>query len=321
MNPLIPLALLWMTRDQGGAAAPGVPGTPDWPGPDSPPPPAPPPPGTPKGRKVHHRRHAAPHHASPQHPAERRAPAGRSPRAAAQALYDYARDPAVRTAHPASAFGYRGHPNSFVRQAQLDMGLVLPDADGIYGPRTRARGQQLLGRPFPPRPGGGAPVHHTAPPAPHPADDSARREAARRAAIRAQRARARAARIAAANERRRRAAAAAAAAPEEGPYTEPVHAEPSTQPVIDIQAGPENLERRSPEDAASSLLDYASDPSVRSAHPAEAFGYKGHGNDFVRQAQIDMGVPAEQADGIYGPNTRALGESIIHRPFPPRPQA
>jgi hypothetical protein len=39
--------------------------------------------------------------------------------------------------------GVRGKPSAFVQAAQLGMGMSQADADGIYGPATRAAGQAL----------------------------------------------------------------------------------------------------------------------------------------------------------------------------------
>lgn len=49
----------------------------------------------------------------------------------------------------ARMLGHKGSPNAKVRELQLRMGGLL--ADGIYGPATRARGQALIGIPFPGR--------------------------------------------------------------------------------------------------------------------------------------------------------------------------
>ena len=47
------------------------------------------------------------------------------------------------------ARGVRNRPSPKVKAAQAAMGGLV--ADGIYGPKTRARGAALLGQPFPPR--------------------------------------------------------------------------------------------------------------------------------------------------------------------------
>ena len=81
-------------------------------------------------------------------PAAKPAPAAtRSPRQAATDLYAYV-VPLVR-AGDSTALGVKGHPSNFIAAAQRDMRLIA--SDGIYGPKTMARGKELLGREFPPR--------------------------------------------------------------------------------------------------------------------------------------------------------------------------
>lgn len=70
-----------------------------------------------------------------------------SPRAAAQRLYDYAR--AKVRAGKASELGSKAKRNGTIKAYQAAMGKI--SADGIYGPKTRARGKELLGRAFPAR--------------------------------------------------------------------------------------------------------------------------------------------------------------------------
>jgi hypothetical protein len=84
-------------------------------------------------------------------PVPERAPApsasGRTPIRAAQELHDYARKAIAN--RQGALLGTKTRPNAFVRGAQLDMGVT--PADGIYGPATRTRGQQLLRKSFPAR--------------------------------------------------------------------------------------------------------------------------------------------------------------------------
>lgn len=77
------------------------------------------------------------------------APATRTPTQAAQALWQYATE-VIRAGH-GSTLGTKDRPNTFVRAAQADMRKL--DADGVYGDKTRARGKELLGKPFPDRNG------------------------------------------------------------------------------------------------------------------------------------------------------------------------
>ena len=78
-------------------------------------------------------------------------PSKRSPKDAAQALYDYV--VAAINAGRARSLGSKGAPNAIVADAERDMGVV-PDNGvyGIYGPKVRARGKELLGKTFPARP-------------------------------------------------------------------------------------------------------------------------------------------------------------------------
>ena len=82
----------------------------------------------------------------PAAPAPTAASAKRAPLKAAQELLAYVKP--ILSAKRGSELGTKGAPNSFVKAAQLDMGL---EPDGIYGPDTRARGKQLLGVTFPAR--------------------------------------------------------------------------------------------------------------------------------------------------------------------------
>jgi hypothetical protein len=65
-----------------------------------------------------------------------------SPKEAATALYKYVTGTHVD-------WGSKAHPNELIRGAQKDMGKIV--ADGVYGPKTRERGKQLIGKTFPTR--------------------------------------------------------------------------------------------------------------------------------------------------------------------------
>lgn len=78
---------------------------------------------------------------------EEEEPETRSPKRAAQDLLLYLRS--ISTTGRAAALGYKDHPNETVRAAQADMRLLVDD--GIYGPKTRARGKELTGQEFPAR--------------------------------------------------------------------------------------------------------------------------------------------------------------------------
>jgi len=68
-----------------------------------------------------------------------REPAAISPKDAAQALANYAKQKLA--AGQGAQLGVKGKPSATVRDYQAKMGNIT--ADGIYGPATRARGQQL----------------------------------------------------------------------------------------------------------------------------------------------------------------------------------
>lgn len=94
----------------------------------------------------------------PPAPPKPAAPKKRTAREAAEHLYSMA-TAAIRS-DLADQLGSTAHPNEAVRKDQHDMGKIA--ADGAYGPKTQARGKELLGKPFPTRP-------HAATPAPKPA--------------------------------------------------------------------------------------------------------------------------------------------------------
>lgn len=78
------------------------------------------------------------------------APVPAAKRSAAQAALDllgYVTP--ILKAKRGSELGLKNQPNALVKAAQIDMGDV--PADGIYGPRTRAKGTALIGKPFPAR--------------------------------------------------------------------------------------------------------------------------------------------------------------------------
>lgn len=86
-------------------------------------------------------------------PAPKSAPAeviprpGRTPQAAAQELYELATS--LLKAGKGSMLGTGAAPSTRVLELQQGMGSIA--ADGIYGPGTRARGKQLIGKNFPVR--------------------------------------------------------------------------------------------------------------------------------------------------------------------------
>lgn len=77
-------------------------------------------------------------------------PTERSPKQAAQALQAYV-TPIVRAGRGDAELGSKAKPNNTIAAAQRDMRNVA--SDGIYGPKTQARGKELLGVEFPSRSG------------------------------------------------------------------------------------------------------------------------------------------------------------------------
>jgi len=212
-------------------------------------------------------------------------PAGRTPTQAATFLYSYATE-AIR-AGKGSSLGTKGHANETVKLAQRDMRKI--EADGIYGPKTRARGKELLGKPFPEREATrvpSSPVLKQLPPGPPVSKPSS---------------------------------SPATSKPSSSPKPAPATSKPSSSssakasppPPASVPAG------RAPQTAASELLSYVQAVLKRpSGQHAAAFGYKDHPNEVVRAAQKDMGELA--TDGIYGPSVRARGKALIGKDFPAR---
>jgi hypothetical protein len=86
-------------------------------------------------------------------------PQGRTAREAARALLNYV-SPLARAGN-ADALGTKDHPSDEVAKLQMEMKLVK--SDGIYGPKTAARGKELLGIEFPARNSGKRRVAATPP--------------------------------------------------------------------------------------------------------------------------------------------------------------
>jgi hypothetical protein len=82
--------------------------------------------------------------AAPATPAQQQA---RTAKEAAKALLAYV-SPRIR-AGQLSELGTKDAPNDFIANAQRDMRLIA--SDGVYGPKTQARGKELLGLEFPSR--------------------------------------------------------------------------------------------------------------------------------------------------------------------------
>ena len=201
------------------------------------------------------------------------------PRAAAQQLFRYVAG--VISAGKASTLGTKGNPNPEVKRLQLAMGGIR--GDGIYGPATRARGKELLGREFParrrrrsvPEP----PTAVRQPPSPRLEPEPERLPPP---------------------------------APEE--EEEPEEEAPEYEPAVLTELEPPELSQRSPKRAALDLLLYVR--NIGSTGRAAALGYKNHPSQMVKDAQRDMGDLID--DGIYGNKTRARGKALTQQRFPAR---
>lgn len=84
----------------------------------------------------------------------------RTPKDAAKELLSYV-SPLIRNGR-ADALGTKEAPNTIIQALQTDMRKVT--ADGVYGPKTAARGKELLGMEFPARAGAKRVVPKQAPP-------------------------------------------------------------------------------------------------------------------------------------------------------------
>jgi hypothetical protein len=226
----------------------------------------------------------------------------RTPKAAAQALFEYVT--AAIAAGRGATLGTKSEPNAIVRDAQADMDNI--DVDGVYGPATRTRGKELLGKTFPPRPSSSSssstpattatapvlnaePVRLEEPPAPAPPAAAKPKPKAKPPASSP------------------RPAPAPQPAPPPAAAAKPKAKAPASSPQPAAAT-------RSPQDAAQALFDYVT--AAIAAGRARTLGNKSEPNAIVRDAQADMGELV--ADGIYGPASRARGKALLGRNFPAR---
>lgn len=168
-----------------------------------------------------------------------------SKKTSAERLYRYV----SREIHEgrSSNLGSKGHPNAQVKQGQLEMGGLV--ADGIYGDKTRARGKELTGKPWPARRAAtAAPVPAARPATPAPAV--------------------------------RPAAAAPAARP-------PEPARPILVSTTPAAARPATPVKRTPQKAAEDLLAFAN--ALKAAKKMSQLGTKAAPSPTVKSAQADMG--------------------------------
>jgi hypothetical protein len=232
----------------------------------------------------------------------------RGARAAAQALYDYV-TAAIRSGRGAT-LGDKSGPNAFVRDAQRDMGRLT--TDGIYGPKTRARGKELLGREFPAREGATrvparAPVPApSAPSAPKPETLLTSRAPSASAPSKPSAAPPKASSPAPSKP--------SAAPPKASPPapSKPSAAPPKASPPAPSK--PSAPSARTAMQAATELRAYAVD--VLGRGQGALLGTKAKPSEVVRDAQRDMGQLT--TDGIYGPKTRERGKALTGQSFPAR---
>jgi hypothetical protein len=194
--------------------------------------------------------------------------------------------------HKQGEWGTKANPSAIVKTCQLEMGALV--ADGIYGPKTQARGESLTGKRWPGR--HVALQVTTTPPPSHRAEhvapsqkegfvytDASNRPRATGRGVDAP---------------------TMTAAQREKQYAaDRARIEDKHKPL------PQHVKRK-PADAARDLLSYLHRTS------SDLWGAKNAPNATVRAAQADMG--ALVADGIYGPRTQARGTALAGTAFPTR---
>jgi len=208
----------------------------------------------------------------------------------------------------AVAWGSKDAPNTIIGGAQADMGEIL--ADGIYGPKTKARGEALTGKQWPSRPSA-APAAKPAAAKPAAAKKPAAAPAAS-SSIPSNKVQVSTATGAPKGDQAMREYAMAHAidVPTQGPtLNNPGVMTPNPPPGATVVPT-----ERSPKDAAQALYTYATQ-LVRSGRGAE-LGTKDKPNNTVAAAQRDMRKIA--SDGIYGPKTQARGKELLGMEFPSR---
>ena len=241
-------------------------------------------------------RQAAPPEPIPAHAVTLAPESPLTPRSAAERMFTLA-STAIRSG-AAHTLGSKDAPSTPVRVLQAAMrGLV---SDGIYGPATRVRGKELLGREFPAREGA-ARVPRRAPTAPA-APRSAPAPSPPRAAAPAP--------MLVSRTPGAARAPTAPAAPRNAPAPSPPRAA-ATAPAPVPAPEPTG---RTPEQAARDLLTLAR--LLLKSDKGSQLGSKASPSPAVQSAQRDMG--GLTADGIYGPATRARGKDLLGETFPAR---
>lgn len=202
----------------------------------------------------------------------------RTPREAADNLLLYI------TRAAGSDLGTKQRPNAIIKDAQVQMLGI--DADGVYGPQTQARGQQLTNTAWPTRkittrattlaPKAKAPTAI-------PSNPVAVVKAAPASALPATSSAAKAAAV----------------------------AKPAAVPEVPSAVTPK---ARGAQDAARDLYAYVV-PLVRDNKQLE-LGTKAAPSDYIAACQRDMRLIT--SDGIYGPATVKRGKELLGREFPTR---
>lgn len=210
---------------------------------------------------------------------------------------------------PGVDWGSKKAPNKTIAGAQADMGSLI--ADGIYGPKTKARGEALTKKPWPAPPAAAKPAAKkptaAAPSALAKAKPAATTIPSNKVAVTLGKP------ISVSPSQPSAAASskppsavmtAQSAAPR--PTPPPGGSSSSTSQVVPTE--------RSPKAAAQDLYTYAQQ-LIRQGRGAE-LGSKDKPNNTVAAAQRDMRKIA--SDGIYGPKTQARGKELIAMEFPSR---
>jgi hypothetical protein len=189
-------------------------------------------------------------------------------------------------------WGSKQSPNPVILGAQRDMGGIT--ADGIYGPKTQARGAALTLSSWPARPAAPAAAKPKAAAKPSGTIPSNP--------------------VTVTSSTSAKPAASTTAKPKPKPSTAPTPNKPPGAVSVDLPAQVVNTER-SPKQAAQALHTYVTGV-VRSGRGATDLGSKQKPNDFIAAAQRDMRNVS--SDGIYGPKTQARGKELLGQEFPNR---
>lgn len=219
-------------------------------------------------------------------------------------------------AQPGINWGSTAAPNSTIQGAQRDMGGIV--ADGIYGPKTKARGESLTNKQWPSRPTTPQPTAAAKPAAAKPPATTATIPSNTVKVVDKMVQELRGAdKPSAAStmvEELRGANAFRTPAPK-APTSTPAAARPTPNPppggsstnVVTLPAQVVDPSQRTATQAARDLYNYVV-PLIKAGRGAE-LGSKDKPNNTVAAAQRDMrGIVS---DGIYGPKTQARGKELL----------